>query len=145
MRIDAVRAAKRYKYLMMNAPETALPAIRAVVPGLKSPTIVPLADPGWVAVHTAVEEEAFWESIERLRGRRRHRNPRLVTRKASAVAASLRRGALMRLGESPLPSTAPLSDRLEGAASLVGRGRATPPAVRPETFLITCTYRYAIL
>ena len=67
MRIDAVRAAKRYKYLMMNAPETALPAIRAVVPGLKAPTIVPLADPGWVAVHTAVEEDAFWESIERLR------------------------------------------------------------------------------
>ena len=67
MRIDAVRAAKRYKYLMLNAPEEALPAIRAVVPGLKAPTIVPLADPGWVAVHTAVEEDAFWESIERLR------------------------------------------------------------------------------
>jgi ATP phosphoribosyltransferase len=67
LRVDAVQAAKRYKYLMMNAPEDALPAIRAVVPGLKAPTIVPLADPGWVAVHTAVEEEAFWESIERLR------------------------------------------------------------------------------
>jgi len=67
MRVNAVRAAKRYKYLMMNAPVSALPAIRAVVPGLKSPTIVPLADPGWVAVHTAVEEDAFWESIERLR------------------------------------------------------------------------------
>jgi ATP phosphoribosyltransferase len=67
MRISAVQAAKRYKYLMMNAPEEALPAIRAVVPGLKAPTIVPLADPGWVAVHTAVEEDAFWESIERLR------------------------------------------------------------------------------
>jgi ATP phosphoribosyltransferase len=67
MRIDAVRVAKRYKYLMMNAPEAALPAIRAVVPGLKAPTIVPLADPGWVAVHTAVEEDAFWDSIERLR------------------------------------------------------------------------------
>ena len=45
MRISAVQAAKRYKYLMMNAPEAALPAIRAVVPGLKAPTIVPLADP----------------------------------------------------------------------------------------------------
>jgi ATP phosphoribosyltransferase len=67
MRMNAVQAAKRYKYLMMNAPEEALPAIRAVVPGLKAPTIVPLADPGWVAVHTAVEEDAFWESIERLR------------------------------------------------------------------------------
>jgi len=67
LRIGAVRAAKRYKYLMMNAPEAALPAIRAVVPGLKAPTIVPLADPGWVAVHTAVEEDVFWDSIERLR------------------------------------------------------------------------------
>ncbi|MDQ3044308.1 MAG: ATP phosphoribosyltransferase [Chloroflexota bacterium] len=67
LRIRAVREARRYKYVMMNAPESALPAIRAVVPGLKSPTIVPLADPGWVAVHTAIEEEAFWESIERLR------------------------------------------------------------------------------
>lgn len=67
MRIKAVQAAKRYKYLMMNAPEEALPAIRAVVPGLKAPTIVPLADPGWVAVHTAIEEDAFWDSIERLR------------------------------------------------------------------------------
>lgn len=67
LRINAVRAARRYKYLMMNAPESALPAIRAVVPGLKSPTIVPLADPGWVAVHTAIEEDLFWESIERLR------------------------------------------------------------------------------
>ena len=67
MRLNAVRAAKRYKYVMMNAPESALPAIRQVVPGLKAPTVVPLADPGWVAVHTALEEEQFWESIEKLR------------------------------------------------------------------------------
>jgi ATP phosphoribosyltransferase len=67
MRIKAVRAARRYKYVMMNAPVAALPAIREVVPGLKSPTIVPLAEEGWVAVHTAIEEDTFWESIERLR------------------------------------------------------------------------------
>lgn len=67
LRVKAVQAAKRYKYVMMNAPEAALPAIRAVVPGLKAPTVVPLAEPGWVAVHTALEEDAFWESIERLR------------------------------------------------------------------------------
>jgi ATP phosphoribosyltransferase len=67
MRIRAVRAARRYKYLMMNAPESALPAIRAVVPGLKAPTVIPLAVEGWVAVHTAIEEDVFWESIERLR------------------------------------------------------------------------------
>jgi ATP phosphoribosyltransferase len=67
MRLNAVRAARRYKYVMMNAPEDKLDEIRAVIPGLKSPTIVPLADPGWVAVHTAIEEETFWESIEALR------------------------------------------------------------------------------
>jgi ATP phosphoribosyltransferase len=67
LRINAVRAARRYKYLMMNAPVDALPAIREVVPGLKAPTIVPLATEGWVAVHTAIEEDAFWESVERLR------------------------------------------------------------------------------
>lgn len=67
MRLNAVKAAKRYKYVMMNAPEAALPAIRKIIPGLKAPTIVPLADPGWVAVHTAIEEEAFWDSIEKLR------------------------------------------------------------------------------
>jgi ATP phosphoribosyltransferase len=67
MRINAVRAAKRFRYVMMNAPAARLEEIRAVIPGLKSPTVVPLADPGWVAVHTAIEESTFWESVERLR------------------------------------------------------------------------------
>lgn len=67
MRLDAVRAARQFKYVMMNAPEDALPAIMALVPGLKAPTIVPLATEGWVAVHTALKEDDFWESIERLR------------------------------------------------------------------------------
>lgn len=67
LRIRAVNAARRYKYVMMNAPKEALPAIRAVVPGLKAPTIVPLDKPGWVAVHTALLEEDFWDSVERLR------------------------------------------------------------------------------
>jgi ATP phosphoribosyltransferase len=67
LRIRAVHAANRFKYVMMNAPEDRLPEIREIVPGLKAPTIVPLADPGWVAVHTAIEEEVFWEKIEQLR------------------------------------------------------------------------------
>ncbi|MGH2535186.1 MAG: ATP phosphoribosyltransferase [Thermomicrobiales bacterium] len=67
MRIKAVQAARRYKYVMMNAPESRLPEIRKVIPGLKAPTVVPLAEPGWVAVHTAIEEERFWEIIEQLR------------------------------------------------------------------------------
>jgi ATP phosphoribosyltransferase len=67
MRIEAVRAAKRYKYVMMNAPRAQLDAIKAVVPGLKSPTVVPLELDGWVAIHTAIEEEVFWDCIEKLR------------------------------------------------------------------------------
>jgi ATP phosphoribosyltransferase len=68
MRIRAVDAAAKYKYVMMNAPESALSDIRKVLPGLKAPTVVPLADPGWVAIHTAIKEEEFWEKIEQLRG-----------------------------------------------------------------------------
>lgn len=67
MRIDAVRAARRYKYVMMNAPIDKLDDIKRVIPGLKAPTVVPLAIEGWVAVHTAIEEDEFWEIIERLR------------------------------------------------------------------------------
>lgn len=67
MRIRAVEAAQQYKYVMMNAHESSLPAIRGVIPGLKAPTIVPLADEGWYAVHTAIREEDFWEKIEELR------------------------------------------------------------------------------
>lgn len=67
LRISAVDAASKYKYIMMNAPERALANIRAVLPGLKAPTVVPLADPGWVAIHTAIREDEFWEKIEQLR------------------------------------------------------------------------------
>lgn len=67
LRINAVRAARRFKYLMMNAPESALEDIKRIVPGLKSPTVVPLQIPGWVAVHMAIQEDIFWESIEQLR------------------------------------------------------------------------------
>lgn len=67
LRINAVRAARRFKYLMMNAPESALDDIKRIVPGLKAPTVVPLQIPGWIAVHMAIQEDVFWESIEQLR------------------------------------------------------------------------------
>lgn len=67
LRISAVDAASKYKYIMMNAPESSLAAIRTILPGLKAPTVVPLADPGWVAIHTAIREDEFWEKIEQLR------------------------------------------------------------------------------
>jgi ATP phosphoribosyltransferase len=67
MRINAVDAARRFKYVMMNAPADRLEEIKSVLPGLKSPTIIPLDVPGWVAVHAAIEEDVFWDKIERLR------------------------------------------------------------------------------
>lgn len=67
LRIRGVQVARRHKYVMMNAPLAALPAIREIVPGMRAPTVMPLADPDWVAVHTVIEESAFWDVIERLR------------------------------------------------------------------------------
>lgn len=66
MRIRSVIAAQRFKYVMMNAPRSALDAIHAILPGLRTPTVVPLADPDWVAIHSVVMESEFWEIIERL-------------------------------------------------------------------------------
>ncbi len=66
-RIKASISAQRYRYIMMNAPRSALPHIQEITPGLKSPTVMPLLDPDWVAVHTAIREEDFWEIVERLR------------------------------------------------------------------------------
>ena len=67
LRLRGVLLARRHKYVMMNAPVEALPRIREIVPGMRAPTVVPLADSGWVAVHTVIEESAFWDVIERLR------------------------------------------------------------------------------
>jgi len=67
VRINSRLAAGRHKYITMNAPETALSKIKEIVPGLKTPTVVPLAEDGWVAVHTVIAENDFWELIERLR------------------------------------------------------------------------------
>lgn len=67
LRLRASITARQYRYVMMNAPRSALPLIQEITPGLKSPTVVPLLDPDWVAVHTAIREEDFWDIIERLR------------------------------------------------------------------------------
>lgn len=66
-RIDSFITARRLRYVMMNAPATALDEIREILPGLRSPTVIPLADPSLVAVHAAVDEEVFWEVLERLK------------------------------------------------------------------------------
>lgn len=67
LRMKAVEAARRFKYVMMNAPIANLDEIKDVLPGLKAPTVIPLDIPGWVAVHAAIEEDVFWDKIEQLR------------------------------------------------------------------------------
>lgn len=67
MRLKGVLAAKNYKYVMMNAPQTILAQIKKTTPGLKSPTISPLATPGWISIQTVIQEDIFWETIEKLK------------------------------------------------------------------------------
>ena len=67
MRIDAVKAARNNKYIMLNAPNTQLKNITSVLPGMKSPTIVPLAESGWSSVQSVVNESDFWDIIEKLK------------------------------------------------------------------------------
>lgn len=59
--------ARQTKYVMMNAPEMALEEIKRILPGMKSPTVVPLAEEGMVAIHSAVPEAFFWDVIEKLK------------------------------------------------------------------------------
>lgn len=66
-RLNAVRKAKNNKYILLNAPNKKLDAICKILPGMKSPTILPLADKGWSSVHSVVEENQFWEIIEKLK------------------------------------------------------------------------------
>ncbi len=66
-RIDAVNRSKYSKYIILNAPREAVSAISAILPGMRSPTVVPLAEEGWCAVHSVVQEERFWEIIDQLR------------------------------------------------------------------------------
>lgn len=66
-RIRSVRKAKHNKYILLNAPNDKLDKIVKLIPGIKSPTILPLADEGWSSVHSVIEEDKFWEIIENLK------------------------------------------------------------------------------
>lgn len=66
-RMDAVRSAEDKKYVLMNAPKEKLEEIIAVMPGMKSPTVMPLAQEGWCSVHTVLDEQCFWEIIGKLK------------------------------------------------------------------------------
>ncbi|MBR3766596.1 MAG: ATP phosphoribosyltransferase [Muribaculaceae bacterium] len=66
-RFDAVKAADGKKYILMNVPREKLDDVLAVLPGIKSPTVLPLANNDWCSVHTVLEEKRFWEIIGKLR------------------------------------------------------------------------------
>ncbi len=66
-RLKSVLAAKNNKYLLMNAPNESLKRIIEVLPGIKSPTIMPLAQEGWSSIHTVINEDKFWDIIEELK------------------------------------------------------------------------------
>lgn len=66
-RFEAVRNAEDKKYVRMNAPKARLNEIISVLPGLKSPTVIPLADDEWCSVHTVLDEKRFWEIIGKLK------------------------------------------------------------------------------
>ncbi|MFA6523809.1 MAG: ATP phosphoribosyltransferase [Candidatus Peribacteraceae bacterium] len=67
LRAKGVQEARKVKYIMFNAPKTSLPALTALVRGCRSFTVVPLADPAFVAVRSVVPEDDFWDIAERLR------------------------------------------------------------------------------
>jgi ATP phosphoribosyltransferase len=66
-RIRAVKKAKKNKYILLNAPNHQLPKIFGLLPGMKSPTVLPLAEEGWSSVHSVLSEDEFWEKIEQLK------------------------------------------------------------------------------
>ncbi len=67
LRINAVKTAKNNKYILLNAPNDQLKNISRLLPGIKSPTIVPLAEEGWSSVQSVVNENDFWDVIEKLK------------------------------------------------------------------------------
>ena len=66
-RIEAVKAAEDKKYVLMNIPTEKLAEIIEVLPGMKSPTVMPLAQEGWSSVHTVLDQKCFWKIIEKLK------------------------------------------------------------------------------
>ncbi len=66
-RIRAIQKANSNKYILLNAPQNKLDEIIRFIPGMKSPTIMPLAEEGWYSLHSVVNEEKFWEVIDKLK------------------------------------------------------------------------------
>lgn len=66
-RIRAVLNANENKYILLNAPNEMIPKITAILPGMKSPTVIPLAEEGWSSLHSVVREDVFWDVIDQLK------------------------------------------------------------------------------
>ena len=66
-RIRAVKKSRHNKYVLLNAPNNKIDAICKILPGMKSPTIIPLVEKGWSSIHSVIDEEKFWEIIEKLK------------------------------------------------------------------------------
>jgi ATP phosphoribosyltransferase len=66
-RIEAVQNAQKSKYILLNAPNDKIDEISALLPGMKSPTVLPLAEEGWSSLHSVIEENDFWNVIDQLK------------------------------------------------------------------------------
>lgn len=66
-RLESVLAAKNSKYVLLNCKEENLDKISTILPGIKSPTVMPLAEKGWISLHSVIKEDQFWENIHDLR------------------------------------------------------------------------------
>jgi ATP phosphoribosyltransferase len=66
-RIESVKAASENKYILLNSPNEAVAAISKILPGMKSPTVLPLQKEGWSSIHSVVREDEFWDVAERLK------------------------------------------------------------------------------
>jgi ATP phosphoribosyltransferase len=67
IRISGSLQARGKRYMMMNAPASAVPRLKGIIPSLKSPTVVPLAEEGMVALHSVIPEDVFWDVMEKLK------------------------------------------------------------------------------
>ena len=67
LRIEAVNKASSNKYILMNVPNEAVEEVARLLPGMKSPTVIPLKEKGWSSVHSVINEDDFWDIIEKVR------------------------------------------------------------------------------
>ncbi len=66
-RLESVQSGKSNKYILLNAPNDSIDEIIKILPGMKSPTVLPLAQQGWSSIHSVINEDEFWERIELLK------------------------------------------------------------------------------